>query len=985
MALSNDLASLFAKEIVKSSQPVQKTNEVLHGTIVNDSGNLYVKIDGSDLLTPVTTTTSIKNGERVTVTIKDHSALITGNISSPSASQGSVDDLGDQIAEFDTIIADVVHTDDLTAIYASIEHLTAQDVTITGELDAAKAEIDDLTAKDVEITGQLTAANANIDKLEAEKADIAVLEAEYATIENLEATNADIHNLEADYGSFKNLNAENLSALQASIEDLDVTKLDAESADLMYADIDFANIGSAAVEELFAKSGIIGDLVMSEGHVTGTLVGVTIKGDLIEGGTVVADKLVMKGDDGLFYKLNTDGVSITAQQTEYNSLNGSIITAQSVTAEKIAVDDLVAFNATIGGYHITDTSLYSGVKTSATNTTRGTFMNDEGEFAIGDMDNYLRFFQDTDGTWKLEINASEIKMGTSNTSKPLLIDQESQFYQSDSPTSLTGGSWSTTQPTWVEGKYIWMRYLNTYSDESTGYSPDETGVCITGNSGADGAPGEKGDPGAPGKDGAPGEDGKDGTSVTIVSTSVTYQASTSGTTVPTGSWTTSVPSVAAGQYLWTKTVVNYSSGTSTTSYSVGRMGQNGAQGAPGAAGEDGNGIKTTTVTYQASSSQTVTPTGTWTSTVPVLTVSLPYLWTRTVWTYDDGSSTTSYSVSSTIDGIEVGGRNLLIGSATVTGDCSTNSSIVEDISWNGNTAVLTHSAWKGIYMNLSGPCERNSVQVGDTLTASIRVMFDFTPKKATKFTLYRANVAGATASTTYAVEDIPLNKWFTVSFTFDATEYTLETDSDIDPRIEADYYENDDYSFNGHIYFSSPKVELGNKATDWTPAPEDVSQDILSTSAEQAQAVFDVGKDTIMAQVSQTYYTIDEATGLAQQVEAAQTSITQTANAIDLKFESYVIQDEFDEVTGTLTDKMDVIDKYIRFVDGDIILGEDGNPVTLKIENDRIAFSENNNEVMYINNEVLNINNAEIKNRLTIANFAFVPRASGNMSIVYTG
>lgn len=935
MALSKDLASLFAKEIVKSSQPVQKTNEVLHGTIVNDSGNLYVKIDGSDLLTPVTTTTSIKNGERVTVTIKDHSALITGNISSPSASQGSVDDLGDQIAEFDTIIADVVHTDDLTAIYASIEHLTAQDVTITGELDAAKAEIDDLTAKDVEITGQLTAANANIDKLEAEKADIAVLEAEYATIENLEATNADIHNLEADYGSFKNLNAENLSALQASIEDLDVTKLDAESADLMYADIDFANIGSAAVEELFAKSGIIGDLVMSEGHVTGTLVGVTIKGDLIEGGTVVADKLVMKGDDGLFYKLNTDGVSITAQQTEYNSLNGSIITAQSVTAEKINVDDLVAFNATIGGYHITDTSLYSGVKTSATNTTRGTFMNDEGEFAIGDMDNYLRFFQDTDGTWKLEINASEIKMGTSNTSKPLLIDKESQFYQSDSPTSLTGGSWSSTQPTWVEGKYIWMRYLNTYSDESTGYSPDETGVCITGNSGADGAPGEKGDPGDP------------GTSVTVESTSVTYQASTSGTVVPTGAWTTSVPTVAAGQYLWTKTVVDYSGGKSTTSYSVGRMGQNGAQGAPGAAGEDGNGISSTSVTFQASSSQTVTPTGTWTSTVPVLTASMPYLWTRTIWTYDDGTFTTAYSVGSTLEGVVIGGRNLIMKSTEQSAEPTAYPCSVHNLSMQ-----LTE---------------------GETYTWSVNANFTNAAKVAMYF-------GGGSYGTQWVA--VPSDGTHTVSATFTATaDMAAQTTAHIYVRDSTDQSSAGTSSTD----LNWVKLELGNKATDWSPAPEDVDQNILSTSAEQAQAVFDVGKDTIMAQVSQTYYTIDEATGLAQQIADANLAITHTANELNLKFDSYVIQDEFDEVTGTLTDKMDVIDKYIRFVDGDIILGEDGNPVTLKIENDRIAFSENNNEVMYINNEVLNINNAEIKNRLTIANFAFVPRASGNMSIVYTG
>ena len=74
---------------------------------------------------------------------------------------------------------------------------------------------------------------------------------------------------------------------------------------------------------------------------------------------------------------------------------------------------------------------------------------------------------------------------------------------------------------------------------------------------------------------AEGEDGNDGTSVTISSKAVTYQAGTSGITAPTGTWTDAVPSVEKGLYLWTKTEVTYSDGTSTTSYSVGYAGTNG--------------------------------------------------------------------------------------------------------------------------------------------------------------------------------------------------------------------------------------------------------------------------------------------------------------------------------------------------------------------------------------------------------------------------
>lgn len=140
-----------------------------------------------------------------------------------------------------------------------------------------------------------------------------------------------------------------------------------------------------------------------------------------------------------------------------------------------------------------------------------------------------------------------------------------------------------------------------------------------------------------------GQDGADGTSVTITSQSVTYQKSTSGTTVPTGSWSTSIPSVSAGQYLWTKTVVNYSDGKSTTAYSVSRSGTNGANGSDGADGTSIT-ITATEVTYQKSSSGTTPPTGTWSSSVPSTTAG-QYLWTRTIVTYSDGTSTTSYSVS----------------------------------------------------------------------------------------------------------------------------------------------------------------------------------------------------------------------------------------------------------------------------------------------------------------------------------------------------
>lgn len=102
------------------------------------------------------------------------------------------------------------------------------------------------------------------------------------------------------------------------------------------------------------------DVLIGDATISGELVGVTIKGDLIEGNTIIADKLVIKGTDGLYYKLNTDGVTTEKEQTDYNSINGQVIRAKSITATKIDVSDLVAFGATIGGSKIGQKSIYSG-------------------------------------------------------------------------------------------------------------------------------------------------------------------------------------------------------------------------------------------------------------------------------------------------------------------------------------------------------------------------------------------------------------------------------------------------------------------------------------------------------------------------------------------------------------------------------------------------------------------------------------------------
>ena len=435
MALSHELISQFAK-IVKYDKK-QSAESTVYGTVVTDgNGNKYVKLDGSDQLTPLTdnerpsadsTTASVNDGERVSVLIKNHTATITGNVSSPSVRSEDFKNLDNQVTDikkFDIVIAERVQANE-----GYIKKLQTDKADV-GDLTAANAKITELETKKASVE-ELNAAKAEITDLKTTKLDTEVANATYATIKNLDATNANLENLDATYGQFQELATNKFTAIDADIKKLDTEKLSATTADAKYATIDFSNIGIAAIQKLFTDSGIIGDLVVSEGHITGKLVGVTIIGDLIEGGTVKADKLVVLGEDGLYYKLNTNGVTTTAEQTEYNSLNGSIITAKTITAEKVKVDDLVAFDATIGGFNITNSSIYSGAKESVTNTTRGIYLDKNGQISFGDADNYIRYYKASDGTYKLEISADNISIKSGESGESTSLDAAIEDIKSD--------------------------------------------------------------------------------------------------------------------------------------------------------------------------------------------------------------------------------------------------------------------------------------------------------------------------------------------------------------------------------------------------------------------------------------------------------------------------------------------------------------------------------------------------------------------------
>lgn len=181
-------------------------------------------------------------------------------------------------------------------------------------------------------------------------------------------------------------------------------------------------------------------------------------------------------------------------------------------------------------------------------------------------------------------------------------DVDVLFYLSSSATSLIGGSWSTTSPTWVNGKYIWSKTRVIYTNTTTWESDP---VCISGGKGENG--------------------------LGIQSVIEEYYLSTSSSSLIGGSWSTSAPAWVNGKYIWTRSVITYTDGSSTTTDAIC---------ATGAKGETGIGVKSYREQYYLSTSYSTPAGGSWSYNVPRWTDG-KFMWTRTVVTYTDNTTWTS--------------------------------------------------------------------------------------------------------------------------------------------------------------------------------------------------------------------------------------------------------------------------------------------------------------------------------------------------------
>lgn len=319
--------------------------------------------------------------------------------------------------------------------------------------------------------------------------------------------------------------------------------------------------------------------------------------------------------------------------------------------------------------------------------------------------------------------------------------------------------------------------------------------------------GAKGDTGEKGPQGEKGDKGKDGNNgLTGQYTAFQYYASTSDTTQQGGAWSDTMPSIAGGKYLWMRTQVVPAGGT---------INANG-WGTPTLAGTDISKLVT-----------------------------------------DIKTKVGMTEVNKAIDDIQIGGRNLIRGTADqISGDCrvltNNNPFLNNDIKYGKADTFKSSHSWMGCLYDFYSLYKREKLKVGDVVTFSIRILANFTPKKAVDMTLYRI---GSTQDgqndvhITLGKKTLEPNKWYTYSATWAITQANLDIVQDnaniiSRSRAEVDYYDPDIYAEHktytfgegNYIYIGGMKLEKGNIATDWTPAPEDEIKTVsteyyLSTSA----------------------------------------------------------------------------------------------------------------------------------------------------------
>lgn len=525
-------------------------------------------------------------------------------------------------------------------------------------------------------------------------------------------------------------------------------------------------------------------------------------------------------------------------------------------------------------------------------------------------------------------DASDAAEKALKTANATVASMTVEYYKSTSSTELKGGTWQSGAVTATQGYYIWSRTKTTAQDGTVTYSQ---AACITGSTGATGATGAKGDTGAAGAKGDTGATGKG-----VKSIVPQYYLSTSSTTQAGGTWANTQPSWQPDHYLWTRSYITWSDNTTSTTTPILAQALNDAN-QKGYDNAQNLEVIKKTVTKQGSSLET-----------------MENQIKEKVWKED---------ITTGVEKISVGARNLAESTNQgVTGwswgmqtGGYTPSEVVEN---NVRTCKLlrdsvAQTGWSVIYYSRIGRYKWEpdtvytvSVDVKPSVSTTIGISFREGDGTNNLITSERSETIQAQA-----------NKW-------NRLVWNVKTVSTLPTSTGQVFYATGMDSGTGVWYqFKNLKIEKGNKATDWTPAPEDVqaSIDTAQSTADNVQTTVTQTRTEVESLKTSTEalttamkeYT--KSTDFEEYKKQVSSQLSQTPDAIEARFAT--IEQNVSKVGSSSDNKWAQLETYIRLTQNGIALGKSDSPITLEIRNDRICFMQSGQVVAYYtNNQLYNSN-----------------------------
>ena len=482
-------------------------------------------------------------------------------------------------------------------------------------------------------------------------------------------------------------------------------------------------------------------------------------------------------------------------------------------------------------------------------------------------------------------NKADTAQSTANEIKSQTIYKVDVMYaiSSSSTTAPTTG-WQTTAPQWENGKYMWQKTVTTYGD---GTQKETSATCITG---------AKGENGQDGTNGAKGDTG-----IGVEEIEEQYYLSNSNTTQTGGSWKTTQDTWSKGKYIWTRNKITWTDNTVTYTTPILATGLNNANSMADTANTTANTANTTAnnakdtadnALVEANSAKTQVTTITNKVTEVEQTVEGITQNVSEVEEKITSVETKADNANNKIDNLSVGARNLLLSTQTqntekgntITGAVKTGEKFL-------NCDVFRSSnAWASIGFNLKRVIEDNNLKVGDKVTYSIYNKTDDTV--ARDIALYTSPLsADGTGSRELKLFKDTLNtEWTRLVVTFEITETMMNCKETNNLRTR---YECKTACTTGkYQYWCAPKLELGTIATDWTPAPEDVEDNLTTNyyTKTETNSQIDQKANQITQTVSETYSTKTETTN------AKQEAINSANASTDDKLEGYYTTSQTDSI-----------------------------------------------------------------------------------------